>query len=65
MSQKCPKCNKQFPCPSKGQSRSEHFPFCSERCKLIDLGAWIDGQYRIPDQNSNTEQDQQNLPDDQ
>lgn len=23
-------------------------PFCSERCKLIDLGAWADGQYRIP-----------------
>ncbi len=23
-------------------------PFCSERCKLIDLGAWVDGEYRIP-----------------
>ena len=23
------------------------FPFCSERCKLIDLGAWLDGDYRI------------------
>ena len=22
-------------------------PFCSERCKLIDLGRWVDGQYRI------------------
>lgn len=23
------------------------FPFCSERCKLIDLGAWLDEEYRI------------------
>lgn len=22
-------------------------PFCSERCKLIDLGQWVDEQYRI------------------
>ncbi|MFA5073857.1 MAG: DNA gyrase inhibitor YacG [Nitrospirota bacterium] len=23
-------------------------PFCSERCRLIDLGSWIQGNYRIP-----------------
>jgi endogenous inhibitor of DNA gyrase (YacG/DUF329 family) len=23
-------------------------PFCSERCRLIDLGAWAGGEYRIP-----------------
>lgn len=23
-------------------------PFCSERCKLIDLGEWATGNYRIP-----------------
>jgi len=23
------------------------FPFCSERCKMIDLGAWLDADYRI------------------
>jgi endogenous inhibitor of DNA gyrase (YacG/DUF329 family) len=23
-------------------------PFCSERCKLIDLGDWIDERHRIP-----------------
>lgn len=22
-------------------------PFCSERCKTIDLGSWLDGTYRI------------------
>ena len=24
-------------------------PFCSERCKLLDLARWVDGEYRIPD----------------
>jgi endogenous inhibitor of DNA gyrase (YacG/DUF329 family) len=23
-------------------------PFCSERCKLLDLGHWMDGDYRVP-----------------
>jgi endogenous inhibitor of DNA gyrase (YacG/DUF329 family) len=23
-------------------------PFCSERCKLLDLAAWADGRYRVP-----------------
>jgi endogenous inhibitor of DNA gyrase (YacG/DUF329 family) len=23
------------------------YPFCSERCKLIDLGRWLDGKYQI------------------
>lgn len=24
------------------------FPFCSERCKLVDLGRWLGEAYRIP-----------------
>jgi uncharacterized protein len=24
------------------------FPFCSERCQLIDLGRWLSEEYRIP-----------------
>jgi endogenous inhibitor of DNA gyrase (YacG/DUF329 family) len=23
-------------------------PFCSERCKLLDLAAWAEGRYRVP-----------------
>ena len=23
-------------------------PFCSERCKLADLGRWLRGEYRVP-----------------
>jgi uncharacterized protein len=25
-------------------------PFCSERCKLLDLRKWVDGDYRIPEE---------------
>lgn len=25
-----------------------HRPFCSERCRLVDLGAWLDERYAIP-----------------
>lgn len=27
--------------------KDEHFPFCSDRCRLIDLGKWASGAYRI------------------
>jgi hypothetical protein len=46
------------PCPICGNpvsydedlpaSASKHFPFCSDRCKLIDLGRWLDGKYQVP-----------------
>jgi len=36
-------------CPRCGTSATdEFFPFCSDRCRLIDLVRWIDGDYRIP-----------------
>jgi endogenous inhibitor of DNA gyrase (YacG/DUF329 family) len=25
-----------------------HLPFCSDRCRLIDLGRWLGGRYTIP-----------------
>lgn len=28
------------------------FPFCSERCHLVDLGRWLGEEYRVPDENS-------------
>jgi uncharacterized protein len=27
---------------------SRHRPFCSERCRSIDLGAWANEEYRVP-----------------
>ncbi|MFB3068640.1 MAG: DNA gyrase inhibitor YacG [Acidobacteriota bacterium] len=40
-------------CPTCGQKISgDHsfMPFCSERCRLLDLGKWLDGDYRIKGQ---------------
>ena len=32
-------------------------PFCSERCKLLDLRDWVDERYRIPDDTGRTVSD--------
>lgn len=34
-------------CKQPVHAGSEYFPFCSRRCKLIDLGSWLDEKYRI------------------
>lgn len=45
-----------FPCPRCGEASSwegnEFRPFCSERCKLIDLGAWASDEYKLPTQDA-------------
>lgn len=44
---------KKFRCPKCGRSVSPEarfFPFCCERCRLIDLGKWLQGEYRIAGQ---------------
>ncbi|HVE49901.1 MAG TPA: DNA gyrase inhibitor YacG [Casimicrobiaceae bacterium] len=40
----CPTCGKQVAWTPESTWR----PFCSERCKLIDFGAWANESYRIP-----------------
>ena len=40
---RCPICRKRIPVPDP-----KWHPFCSERCKLIDLSKWLDGDYAIP-----------------
>lgn len=40
----CPRCGK----PLAWDTSNRYRPFCSERCKLIDLGAWANESYRIP-----------------
>jgi endogenous inhibitor of DNA gyrase (YacG/DUF329 family) len=40
----CPRCGKPVPWTPESKYR----PFCSERCKTNDLGAWATGQYRVP-----------------
>jgi endogenous inhibitor of DNA gyrase (YacG/DUF329 family) len=46
---RCPICKKPLAEPAEGRSSTPpHFPFCGERCKLIDLGRWLDGKYQVP-----------------
>ena len=40
---KCPTCQREI-----DWSQSPFRPFCSERCKLIDLGAWLTEKHAIP-----------------
>jgi endogenous inhibitor of DNA gyrase (YacG/DUF329 family) len=42
MKHRCPICKK----PTDSETQTD-FPFCSERCRLLDLGAWASGKYRI------------------
>jgi endogenous inhibitor of DNA gyrase (YacG/DUF329 family) len=43
---RCPICSTRIEIQSRADLPS--FPFCSERCKLVDLGRWFDGSYAIP-----------------
>jgi endogenous inhibitor of DNA gyrase (YacG/DUF329 family) len=40
MTPKCPKCRK--------ASVKPYRPFCSKRCSDLDLGSWLNGNYRLP-----------------
>jgi endogenous inhibitor of DNA gyrase (YacG/DUF329 family) len=40
---KCPSCGKRAE-----YNGNEFRPFCSERCKLLDFGAWADEEYALP-----------------
>ena len=39
----CPLCKKETPWEG-----NPFRPFCSERCKMIDLGTWASEEYRVP-----------------
>ncbi|MDD2319337.1 MAG: DNA gyrase inhibitor YacG [Geobacteraceae bacterium] len=39
----CPICRKE----TEWQG-NPHRPFCSDRCRMIDLGAWSSEEYRVP-----------------
>ena len=41
---RCPQCGGE----SLWSPENKFRPFCSERCKLIDLGAWASESYRVP-----------------
>ncbi|NLK40879.1 MAG: DNA gyrase inhibitor YacG [Planctomycetes bacterium] len=64
MNYQCPICGKVIPSATTVGDGKKHinapfFPFCSERCRLIDLGAWLDERYRVGiEQNDDTSQEQ-------
>jgi len=41
---RCPQCDR----PVEWTATSRWRPFCSARCKTIDLGAWASESYRVP-----------------
>ena len=43
---KCPTCQKEV----EWIETSTYRPFCSERCRLIDLGEWASEKHAIPDE---------------
>lgn len=46
---KCPQCLKEV----TWEGNSDR-PFCSERCRLLDLGQWADESYRIAGRSQDT-----------
>jgi uncharacterized protein len=44
---KCPSCGREIE-----YAGNEFRPFCSERCKLLDFGAWAEGEYALPAENT-------------
>jgi uncharacterized protein len=42
---KCPTCRRDV----EWTPASIYRPFCSDRCRLIDLGAWLTEQHKIPE----------------
>lgn len=54
LSVKCPQCKKEF-----NYYSSEFRPFCSEKCRLIDLGQWLSESYSVPAQKMTPEEAEQ------
>ncbi|MFC1634357.1 DNA gyrase inhibitor YacG [Planctomycetota bacterium] len=59
MEPRCPVCHKTIKTSAKKPTeQSPFFPFCSRRCKLIDLGAWLDVEYKIASESQSDESEQ-------
>lgn len=44
----CPICKRPVLELNEDGTRCRYFPFCSDRCQVIDLGRWLDEKYVIP-----------------
>jgi endogenous inhibitor of DNA gyrase (YacG/DUF329 family) len=54
---KCPTCRREI-----DWTDSPFRPFCSERCRLIDLGAWLSEKRAIPADHQQVESDSESVP---
>ena len=43
----CPICRGSFESHDAAGALAPHFPFCSERCKMVDLGHWFSESYKV------------------
>lgn len=64
----CPMCGKIIPSATTTPQGRKHinapfFPFCSERCRLLDLGAWLDERYRVPSEAKGGAEDEEGISD--
>jgi endogenous inhibitor of DNA gyrase (YacG/DUF329 family) len=41
---RCPICDR----PAAARPENAAFPFCSPRCKQVELGKWLNEEYRVP-----------------
>jgi uncharacterized protein len=57
---KCPTCGRSI----EWSDQSPFRPFCSERCRLIDLGAWLTEKHAIPDSETHPAADSPDDPPD-
>jgi endogenous inhibitor of DNA gyrase (YacG/DUF329 family) len=55
---KCPICRR----PVAARALNACFPFCSERCRTIDLGHWLGGSYRIASASADEDDDGDTAP---
>jgi uncharacterized protein len=47
----------------KPRHENSAFPFCSARCKTIDLGKWVSEEYRIAGGEASEEEDEEHIAD--
>lgn len=51
----CPICEKKMPGP---HIEWPDYPFCSPRCRKIDLGRWLGESYRVPAEEQTSREDE-------
>jgi endogenous inhibitor of DNA gyrase (YacG/DUF329 family) len=48
----CPICDR----PAAPRKDNPAFPFCSPRCRTVDLGKWLNEEYRVPVEHEETDE---------